>query len=105
MELEKGGWRAINPPSISENEDALRIMNEHWRQAERCYQELRDAGIRKEDARFVLPNAAETRIVVTMGDEGWKHFVKLRADKAAQWEIRRVAEVIAEVLSEISWSE
>jgi thymidylate synthase (FAD) len=46
-------------------------------------------GIRKEDARFLLPNAAETRIVATMNFAAWSHFLWLRAvDKAAQWEIR-----------------
>ena len=64
-------------------------MEEFWQIAEEKYAKLRALGIRKEDARFLLPNAAETRIVATMNFAGWSHFFWLRAvDMAAQWEIR-----------------
>lgn len=47
-------------------------------------------GIRKETTRFLLPNAAETRIVTSMNFAGWSHFFWLRAvDEAAQWKISR----------------
>lgn len=63
------------------------------------YANLRSLRIRKEDARFLLPNAAKSRIVVTMNFEAWSHFVWLRAvDKAAQWEIRRVGQAILQDL-------
>ena len=52
---------------------------------------MRALGIRKEDARFLLPGAAETRLVITMNFRAWAHFCRLRCDKAAQWEIRAVA--------------
>ena len=55
------------------------------------YSELRGLGVRKEDARFVLPNAAETRIVMTMNFRELRHFFRLRLAPEAQWEIRRVA--------------
>lgn len=92
VELSKGGWEAIVPPSISSNPEALKEMSDFWRVAEAKYARLRSLGILKEDARFILPNAAETRIVVTMSFEAWRHFFWLRAvDKAAQWEIRTMA--------------
>ena len=47
--------------------------------------------MRKEDARFVLPNAAATRIIVTMNFRSLRHFFTVRCDKAAQWEIRDLA--------------
>jgi thymidylate synthase (FAD) len=47
--------------------------------------------VRKEDARFVLPNAAATRIIVTMNFRSLRHFFSVRCDRAAQWEIREVA--------------
>jgi thymidylate synthase (FAD) len=56
-------------------------------------------GIRKEDARFLLPNAAETRIVTTMNFAAWSHFFWLRAvDTAAQWEIRAMGQRALEML-------
>lgn len=55
------------------------------------YKQLMELGIRKEDARMVLPNAATTELVVTGNLNAWKDFIALRTDKAAQWEIRQVA--------------
>ncbi len=45
-----------------------------------------------EDARFVLPNAAETKMVVTMNARELLHFFNLRCCHRAQWEIRALAE-------------
>lgn len=100
VDLEKGGWSAIVPPSIAENPDALAVLDGFWGDAEVAYAKLRDLGIRKEDARFILPNAAETRLVVTMSLSGWQHFISLRDDKSAQWEIRHVAQMVKEMLAE-----
>lgn len=100
VDLEKGGWSAVVPPSIAGNPDALQIMSDFWAIAEEKYAALRDLGIRKEDARFILPNAAETRLVQTMPLRGWEHFLKLRLPKAAQWEIRNVAMMIRDMLLE-----
>jgi len=44
-----------------------------------------------EDARFVLPNAAETKIVVTMNARELRHFFSLRCCRRAQWEINHLA--------------
>jgi thymidylate synthase (FAD) len=72
---------------------ARAVLDEFWALAEAKYAQLRTLGIRKEDARFLLPNAAETRIVTSMNFAGWSHFFWLRAvDKAAQWEIRRMGQ-------------
>lgn len=102
VDLAKGGWRAIVPPAIEAQEEAKGIMDEFWQQAEASYASLRGMNIRKEDARFLLPNAAETRIVVTMSFAGWSHFCWLRAlDKAAQWEIRRLGEHTLRMLYEV----
>lgn len=45
-----------------------------------------------EDARFVLPNACETKMVVTMNARSLRNFFKLRCCNRAQWEIRALAE-------------
>ena len=48
-------------------------------------------GIPPEDARFVLPNATETKILVTMNARELHHFFALRTCRRAQWEIREMA--------------
>ena len=45
-----------------------------------------------EDARFILPNACETKIVVTMNVRSLFNFFKHRCCSRAQWEIRAVAD-------------
>ena len=60
-------------------------------QVQEAYVRLRELGVRKEDARFVLPNAASTRIVATMNFRTLRHFFSVRCHGAAQWEIRALA--------------
>lgn len=55
------------------------------------YDDLVRAGVPKEDARFVLPQAVETKFVVTMNLREFKHFAELRMCERAQWEIRQLA--------------
>jgi flavin-dependent thymidylate synthase len=93
VDLTKGGWNAITPPSVAASPQAVEKLDAFWSMAEEVYAEFRQLGIRKEDARFLLPNAAETRIVTTMNYAAWSHFCWLRAvDKAAQWEIRAMGQ-------------
>jgi len=57
----------------------------------KLYKDLMDAGVPAEDARFVLPNAACTRIIITMNARVLLHFFRLRCCERAQWEIRTMA--------------
>ena len=99
VDMEKGGWTMIRPPSVEGNQDAETVFDMVEGNLALAYNTLRKLGIKKEDARFLLPNATETRIVVTMPLYAWSHFFWLRAvDKAAQWEIRGVAQKILEHL-------
>ncbi|NOZ73335.1 MAG: FAD-dependent thymidylate synthase [Chloroflexi bacterium] len=91
VSLEKGGWKAIIPPAIQRQESAEQTMQQLWESLQEAYATLRREGIRKEDARFLLPNAAETRLVMTMSYRPLRHFFRLRIDKAAQWEVQEVA--------------
>jgi len=55
------------------------------------YRELIETGVPQEDARFILPQAVETKFVVTMNMREFKHFLGLRMCERAQWEIRELA--------------
>jgi thymidylate synthase (FAD) len=89
----------IVPPSVAENPEAVAIWEDLMAQVAGTYRRLRALGVRKEDARFVLPNAAATRIVVTMNFRTLRHFFLVRCDPAAQWEIRNLA---LEMLRQVS---
>ncbi|MEM4714419.1 MAG: FAD-dependent thymidylate synthase [Candidatus Nanoarchaeia archaeon] len=58
------------------------------------YQNLINQGIPLEDARYILPNAAETKIIMTANVREWFHFLNLRGCYRTQWEIRNLAEKI-----------
>lgn len=94
VSLEKGGWQAVTPPALAANPEAQAVLEEAWGDLQLAYARLRVMGIRKEDARFLLPNAAETRLVMTMDYAALRHFFWLRLEKAAQWEVRAVAEAM-----------
>jgi thymidylate synthase (FAD) len=53
-----------------------------------------------EDARYVLPNACETKIMVTMNARSLLHFFEERLCRRAQWEIRRVADQMLKLARE-----
>lgn len=55
---------------------------------QQMYRKWRDRGLRKEDARFVLPNACVSEIVVSANFREWRHIFSLRLSPKAQWEIR-----------------
>ncbi|MGC9468941.1 MAG: FAD-dependent thymidylate synthase [Anaerolineae bacterium] len=81
----------VVPDSVRADPEAIAIWRDLRDYVKEAYQKLRDRGIRKEDARFVLPNAAATRIVVTMNFRELRHFFRLRIAPQAQWEIRQMA--------------
>ena len=71
-----------------------------------AYAQLINNGVPAEDARYVLPNACKTTLVMTMNLRELYHFLYLREDSHAQWEIRDLAKALREKVSGISdeWS-
>ena len=63
-----------------------------------AYDQLVRAGIPAEDARYLLPNACESKIVVTMNIRELLHFFELRCCNRAQWEIRALAWAMLELV-------
>ena len=92
------GFDYVIPPAIEAlGEDAKQefIRQMETMQAWYCdwQEKLGGAGeSANEDARFVLPNAAATRLVMTMNARELMHFFSLRCCNRAQWEIRAVAD-------------
>ncbi len=87
----KNGIEVIKPPTIEADSEASALFDDMMEQTAVAYAKLLDLGIPAEDARFVLPNAAETKIVVTMNVRELLHFFTLRCCRRAQWEIRELA--------------
>jgi thymidylate synthase (FAD) len=81
----------VTPPSIARSAEAKALFDETLEKISQAYQKLLNMTIPKEDARFILPNAAKTNIIVTMNARELRHFFNLRCCARAQWEIREVA--------------
>ena len=82
----------VTPPSCDNNlTNAKSIFEEAMINAWRAYNDLLKLGVKGEDARFVLPNACCSEIIITMNFRELRHFFKLRTSKHAQWEIRKMA--------------
>lgn len=106
----------VVPPEIERNEEAKACFQNAVRESLVAYKELvkvlkasyveggmdaRDAQKKaQEDARFVLPNACETQLMVTMNARELLHFFSLRCCMRAQWEIRELAEKMLKLCRE-----
>lgn len=90
-------WYVI-PPSIREDDMKCVEYEVAMCQCAKHYNSLLKKGVKPEDARFALPEATKTAIVATMNLREFASFYALRTDKAAQWEIRELAE---EMLGEL----
>lgn len=97
---EKSGFDYIIPSIIREDAELKKYFEDFMAEAQNAYNyissRLNEKGIKGElanqDARFVLPNAAETKIIVTMNARELLHFFRQRCCNRAQWEIRKMAE-------------
>ena len=87
--------RELHKRFVEASEAAVRAYNELLAGLESKFGEVPSATLRRKQARqaarAVLPNATETRIVVTGNYRAWRHFVTMRATETADVEIRELA--------------
>ena len=124
--VKEGQFEFITPPAIAENPEAHKLYIESMEQAQATYNQLADilsekyivenleAGMAEkqaknqaekkaiEDARFVLPNACETKMIVTMNARSLMNFFHHRCCSRAQWEIRALADEMLRLVKEVA---
>ena len=96
---EEAGFDFIIPPSIKKDGELARYFRDFMNKAQEAYSHivsrLNEKGLKGEeanqDARFILPNACETKIIISMNARELLHFFKQRCCNRAQWEIRSMA--------------
>ena len=115
-------FQFVVPPEVEQNPEAKKLFLDAMTAQGKAYLELAAAlqksrqaelmaeglsekeakrkaeKLANEDARFVLPNACETKMVVTMNARSLNHFFQLRCCNRAQWEIRRLAEELLKLV-------
>lgn len=107
---EESGFDYVIPPVIKEDKELKRAFVAFMKEAQNAYNnmviKLNEKGIKGEsanqDARFILPNAAETKIMVTMNARELLHFFRQRCCNRAQWEIRKMSEEMLKQVKKIA---
>jgi thymidylate synthase (FAD) len=100
--VDEGEFDYVVPPSVQQSEEARKEFEQTMNLLLGEYEKLRDMGVPKEDARFVLPNACTTTIVVTMNARSLRNFLRVRLEKHAQWEIRQLAQKMYDLVNEVA---
>lgn len=92
------------PPKIRNLTDKklLEKYLKHLENSQELYNELIDAGIPAEDARFCQPQSVQVKIVMTMNARELLHFFSVRSCTRAQWEIREVAKQMLDLVREVA---
>ena len=82
------------PESLKKYDECNYGISDFIYNAQILYENLIKDGIKKEDARFILPQGTTTELLVVGNFQAWYDFIKLRSGKEVQWEIREVAHEI-----------
>ena len=91
----------VIPESMANSEFYVEVKG-IMAEASELYRRMVEAGIPCEDARYVLPQAVETDLVMTMNARELLHFFSLRTCNRAQWEIRKVADEMLAICRQVA---
>ncbi len=97
---EKGEFDYIIPKPIENNPELCQKFEDFMKEISTKYQEFIEAGIKAEDARAILPNAAASSIVVSVNLRELIHVANLRLCTRAQLEIRQLLKKMCELVIE-----
>lgn len=107
---EEAGFDYIIPPTIKSDDKLNAYFKNFMAEAQKAYnyvvKRLNEKGLKGEsanqDARFVLPNAAETKIIATMNARELLHFFRQRCCLRAQWEINKLAQQMLYLVKQVA---
>jgi len=99
IQVKKLSNLVVIPPNL--NDAAAVEFEKIIDEVELAYLKLVDLGVPKEDARFVLPNATETSMIMTFDGKSLMHFFGLRLCNRAQWEVKALAEIMLEQVKKV----
>ncbi len=124
--VKENNFEFVTPPEVASDETALEIFNKSMQDSVEAYNKLADILEKKhlpeflaqgmtekaaqkaaekkaiEDARFVLPNACNTKMIVTMNARSLMNFFAHRCCNRAQWEIKAVADEMLRLVYEVA---
>lgn len=92
----------VIPPTIADNENAIKEFYSDIYTLENVYNRFISLGIPKEDARYILPKATTYDLIATANARELIRFFELRCCNRAQWEIRELATTMCSMLKNVS---
>lgn len=90
----ENNFEFVTPDSIAQNPIVLQRYNSLMEKVREFYKFAVDSGVSAEDARFILPNACNTEITMTLNIRSLMNFCNERLCTRAQWEIRKLAQLM-----------
>jgi thymidylate synthase (FAD) len=100
--VKEAGQEPVTPPSIEGNAEAAECFREAIASAQAAYDRLLNLRVPKEDARFVMPNATPSELVISANFRELRHIIVVRGSRGAQWEVRMMAAAILEKMKKIA---
>lgn len=100
--VDMGKFDYVMPKTIDDSVLTSVSYKELMEEIRSFYHTLLSYGVPEEDARYILPNACCTNIVMTMNARELRHFFSLRCCNRAQWEIRELADKMLEECKEVA---
>jgi thymidylate synthase (FAD) len=89
--VSEAGFTFVVPPSVRRSPAAEKRFHHLIEEIREAYKDLVELGIPREDARYLLPNACTTQLMMTMNARSLLNFLELRCCRRAQWEINCLA--------------
>jgi thymidylate synthase (FAD) len=100
--VKEGQFEYITPKSIKEDDmlflEYIRLMKD----IQKFYNSAIKRGVQPEDARYVLPNACSTQLIMTFNIRSLLNFFELRCCNRAQAEIRQLADIMLDICKEVA---
>lgn len=100
--VKEGQFEYITPKAIEEDDVLFLEYIKLMKDIQSFYNLAINRGIQAEDARFILPNACSTQLIMTMNIRSLLNFFELRCCERAQWEIREMANAMLKICKEVA---
>ncbi|MDP2726254.1 MAG: FAD-dependent thymidylate synthase [Dehalococcoidia bacterium] len=100
VSLKKLDW--VTPPTIQRKPELAAAFQDLVQDIHRFYCRMLDEGVPAEDARYILPNATCTNLVMTMNARELIHVCSVRLCLRAQWEIRELFTMVKAEVEKVS---
>lgn len=100
--VKEGQFGYVTPKSIEEDDILFLEYIKLMKDIQTFYNSAIKRGVQPEDARYALPNACSTQLIMTFNIRSLLNFFELRCCNRAQWEIRQMADMMLDICKEMA---